>query len=378
MRGGSYVVLAGWLLCALTFERRGMAGDPIAKLFEDGAEPLLKQMTNPGGDTGGQGFAEAKDVFSGTTSLRITDYQRYARNLDGWNHPIREKPKAGEYRYLRFAWKKSGGQGIMIQLHDEKDWNIRYVAGANPMGWAAKSVADKEPADWTVVTCDLFQDFGECTLQGMALTSFAGVAHFDHIYLARSIDELDRIDVVGLRRPGKSIPLAIGKLETLWSDLASRNEANVYRAVWTLAASPDDTLPFLKAKLPDTELIPNIDAKQLRQWIQELDHEKFSIRERATKELKKHLAVAVPLLRIELQKAQISAETNQRILQLLKLMETKEVSPEQSRLGRVVRVLEYMETQEARKLLEALAKNDKDLHVATEAQLALERLTLRK
>lgn len=39
---------------------------------------------------------------------------------------------------------------------------------------------------------------------------------------------------------------------------------------------------------------------------------------------------------------------------------------------------EYMETREARTLLETLAKNDKDLHVAIEAQLALERSSLRK
>ena len=264
MRCDLRCLLMGWLLCALAPNARA-AERGVVELFEDGAEGLLKQLTNPGGDTGGQGFADGKDVFSGSTSLRITEYQRYARNLEGWKHAICEKPRAGEFRYLRFAWKKTGGQGIMLQLHDERDWNIRYVAGANPQGWSAKSVADTEPANWTVVTLDLFQDFGERTIMGMALTSFAGEAHFDHIYLGRSIDDLDRIDVVGLRAAGKPIPLAASKLDTLWGALASDNAANVYRSLWTLAAGPGDALPFLKAKLPDTGSASSIDSKQLQQ-----------------------------------------------------------------------------------------------------------------
>ena len=30
--------------------------------------------------------------------------------------PVVEKPKEGEYRYLRFAWKKPDGTGVMLQL----------------------------------------------------------------------------------------------------------------------------------------------------------------------------------------------------------------------------------------------------------------------
>jgi hypothetical protein len=62
----------------------------------------------------------------------------------------------------------------MLQLHDEKDWHIRNTAGQNVMGWTSKFVADKAPAEWTVVTVYLFADFGERTLRGITLT--AGVS----------------------------------------------------------------------------------------------------------------------------------------------------------------------------------------------------------
>src|SRR5262249_23575716 len=135
----------------------------------------------------------------------------------------------------------------------------------------------------------------------------------------------------------------------LWSDLSSDNAANIYRSVWTLAAGPGDAVPFLKEKFPALAAsAPAIDSKQLQLWIRELDHDKFQVRERATKELKNHLALAVPLLKKEIKQPRISAEVRYRVEQLLKFAEPQTVSPEQARLARAVHVLEYMETLEAR------------------------------
>src|SRR6476661_7368993 len=76
----------------------------VVELFEDDADGLLKVLTNPG-DAPGQGAADLTAAFSGKSSLKITQYQRFNRAVPGWNHEIREKPKPGEYRYLRLAWK---------------------------------------------------------------------------------------------------------------------------------------------------------------------------------------------------------------------------------------------------------------------------------
>jgi hypothetical protein len=76
----------------------------IVELFEDDAEGLLKLLMNTG-DGPGKGDPEAAVVFSGTKSLKVSEYQRFERRVPGWNYAIREKPNVGEYRYLRLAWK---------------------------------------------------------------------------------------------------------------------------------------------------------------------------------------------------------------------------------------------------------------------------------
>jgi hypothetical protein len=57
-------------------------------------------------------------------------------------------------------------------------------------------VADKVPAPrFEVVTRDLFADFGEFTLTGLGFAPVDGqAALFDHIYLARTLHDLDEIN----------------------------------------------------------------------------------------------------------------------------------------------------------------------------------------
>src|SRR5262245_5414470 len=158
--GIALVLLTGWSIAA-------QADDPprrsaVVELLEDNAAALLKQLTNPTGDPG-EGHVEKSVVFSGTESIKIIPMQRFHPTIPGWKHRIVEKPALGEYRYLRFAWKGDGCAGIMLQLHDEKDWHIRYTAGINQFNWGTKFVADRPPSEWKLVTRDLFKDFGERT-----------------------------------------------------------------------------------------------------------------------------------------------------------------------------------------------------------------------
>src|SRR5262249_44244509 len=155
----------------------------------------------------------------------VTPFQRYNHTIPGWKFPIAEKPNAGEYRYIRFAWKKVGGQGIMLQLCGNNCQVIyRYVAGNNPP-WAALTVADKPPAGWTVVTRDLFKDFGAFTLMGLAFTPIDGDAgYYDHIYLGRTMEDLDRVSAgLPILKPKEA--LAPARREKLWQDLASVDAA---------------------------------------------------------------------------------------------------------------------------------------------------------
>ncbi len=283
----------------------------IVELFEDGAEPLLKLLTNPD-DGPGAGEADDKVVFSGKTSLKITQYQRFNRRMPGWDYAIREKPAPGQYRYLRLAWRSGGCETLMLQLHDATDWHIRYTAGPNPYGWMTRFVADKAPKDWNLVTIDLFKDFGERTLTGIAFSIHGGPGYFDHVYLGRTIDDLDRIDT-GLA--SKMVRLEPKDLERLWQELANEDAAKQYRSFWTLVAGGESSSAFIKKNVFPAATAA-IEAERIRAWIGKLDAESFATREAATAELRKHLESAESQLEGELAGTP-SFEARRRIERLL-------------------------------------------------------------
>lgn len=227
-------------------------------------------------------------------------------------------------------------------------------------------MADKPSSDWTVVTCDLYKDFGERIITGIALTVFGGQAgYFDHIYLGRTIDDLDRIDATGLRA-GKRMQLTAGDLDRLWQQLAAVDAAHAYRAFWTLVAASKQSVPFLKGKLA---LPPaKADIEQLRRWIRELDDEQFSVREKASRLLSQHVEAAAPLLEQELTRKP-APEVRTRIQVLLKARKGGDSYRE--RLTKGIRVLEYVETPEAQAALAELARGVDGAAVTEAARAAL-------
>lgn len=335
----------------------------VAELFEDSAEELLKKLTNPTGGAG-EGHVEKAVVFSGKASIKIIPMQRYNPRIPGWKFRITKAPRPGEFRYLRFAWKADGCAGIMVQLHDEKDWFIRYTAGIDQFNWGTRFVADKPFAEWKLVTCDLYKDFGERTITGMALTVFGGQAgYFDHIYLGRDVDDLDRIDATGLRR-GKPPTLTATDLDQLWRQLAGSDDSRAYHAFWTMVAAPKQSIPYMKGRLAAPP--GKVDVQQLRRWIAELGDERFPVREKATRMLSQHVDAAAPLLEQELTRMP-SPEVRTRIGHLLK--RHKGVDEDRQLTAKAIRALAYIGTAEARAALENLARGSGS--VAAEARAAL-------
>jgi hypothetical protein len=180
-----------------------VAGDPppppppLYRFFED--ESYFAALLHEGK---GQASLEPADRYSGSAALKVTPPQRFRSQMPNWGFKIAEKPGEGEFRYLRFAWKKQGGDNILVQLNADGKWGpargtagpaYRYEAGPgeNPFQAAALLVDKKLPAEWAVVTRDLFADFGAFTLTGIAFAAGNGdFALFDHVYLARSLDDL--------------------------------------------------------------------------------------------------------------------------------------------------------------------------------------------
>ena len=143
----------------------------------------------------GRATIETADRFSGDVALRVTPPQRWSLRIPGWEYRVTADPQPGEFRYLRFAWKSRGGEGVMIELSGGGKWPPaekpiwRYYSGKNTTGWAACEVSSEAPKEWTTVTRDLWKDFGSFTLTGIAPTAIGGEAIFDRIELLRTLDD---------------------------------------------------------------------------------------------------------------------------------------------------------------------------------------------
>jgi putative membrane-bound dehydrogenase-like protein len=178
-------------LVAYLREAFGPVPPPVVTLFDD--ESAFAEILNEGD---GKARIELGDKLSGTASLRVTPPQRWNLRIPGWQHRIAENPGPGEFRYLRFAWKSAGGHGVMIELAADGQWPPaekpihRYYAGKNTTGWAALQVSPRAPPEWTIVTCDLWKDFGAFTLTGIAPTAMGGEALFDRIELLRALEAI--------------------------------------------------------------------------------------------------------------------------------------------------------------------------------------------
>ena len=177
-------------------ESLGPVVPPGIVLFED--EPSLIDALKQGG---GSLELVRTDPFSGKAALRVTPLQRHSPRIPGWNFRIVESPAVDakteskrSYRYMRFAWKSDGGHGVMIELAASGSWPAsdspvrRYYSGKNSTKWQATQVSPDAPTRWTVVTVDLWKDFGEFNLTGIAPTALGGPAMFDRIELLHTLD----------------------------------------------------------------------------------------------------------------------------------------------------------------------------------------------
>src|SRR5262245_18115858 len=350
----------------------------VIELLEDDAARLARSL-NPGEDLTNLGRAGAwgDDCFSGVCSLKVAGYQRYRQSLPGWNYTIVEKPRPGEYRYLRFEWKKPEGSGVMVQLAvSGVDWG-RYFEGENMVNfYPALQVGPRPPREWEVVTRDLFEDFGRVpfNLTGFAFTSMDGVALFDHIYLGQTIEDLDKVTSAVRTWARKVESLGTINLEEHWKNLASEDAAVRQPSVWVLGACAKSSVPFVieQVKVPDGKVM----ERRIKQAIADLDAPRYQVRERATKELETIGLTALLDLEAALAKEGVSPESRTRLEKLIVKAKTEEslLTEPQGVILRAMRVLEQAETGEAKALLEKLSDAGLEAGLSLEAKSAAERL----
>ena len=164
---------------------------------KDSINDLLPKLTN------GEGIAslEEDDVYEddgdGKAALKIRvaggDGQKFKDRIAGWRYRVVKSPSgADEIRYITFAWKKVGGRGIQLQLHrDANGWGHRYHGGALVHNWVPSiSVNPEIPETWEVHTRDLYDDWKEFMVTGIAFTAWDGQhGLFDHVVFHQEEDD---------------------------------------------------------------------------------------------------------------------------------------------------------------------------------------------
>lgn len=183
-------------------------------------------------------------------------------------------------------------------------------------------------------------------------------------------------DLTGRRRGGRreTAVLPPDALDAAWKALAGDDAQEAYRAVWALAAAPDQTTPLLKERLRAT---PPINPKETARRIADLDSDDFDVREKANGDLDKMGDLAEPALRKALAE-QPSPEARRRVERLLTKLEGPVASPERLQQLRSLEVLEQISTAPAERVLEEIAQGAPESRLTREAKTSLERLARRR
>jgi hypothetical protein len=166
-------------------------------------------------------------------------------------------------------------------------------------------------------------------------------------------------------------PLNALAVTGVFADLAHEDEARASRAVLALLAAPDQALPLLRGVLPQGH---KPDVKHVDKLLGDLQSDKFSVRDKANKELKAMGQAIRPELRRWLQMP-LDLETQRRVEYLLNLLVQAMVTPaERLLIRRATIVLERLGGPEAEAILEGLLYGLPDDETLAQTRAALARL----
>src|SRR5262249_35142474 len=155
-----------------------------------------------------------------------------------------------------------------------------------------------------------------------------------------------------------------------WSELASDDAPTAYRAIWTMTDSGAQSVAYLARRVPPTQ-VPN--AEKIRSIVADLESDRFSVRESASKELEKLGETAVEEFR-RIPNGKLHPEGRRRVEVALGTI-TSSAPAEILRRLRAIHVLESVGSREARQILENLAKGAAAARETREAKASLRRLS---
>jgi hypothetical protein len=165
-------------------------------------------------------------------------------------------------------------------------------------------------------------------------------------------------------------PISADRVAALWNDLDSPDATCAYGAMKGLASVQRQALALIRQYLQSGR---PIDPLQISRLITDLDDSTFVVREKASVELDRLGIQAEPALRKTMGNKP-SLEVSRRIERLLQSLEEPSRHKGYLRGLRIVPLLEEIGTDEARQLLEKIARGPRDSQPTTDAQAALKRL----
>jgi hypothetical protein len=178
-------------------------------------------------------------------------------------------------------------------------------------------------------------------------------------------------DLPGAPRDRQAFTLTPEALLGAWEALADTDAVRAYQGIRALTVAPAHSVDFLRDRL---QSVPPRDWKPIARWIAELDSDKFSVRQEATRALERQGKLVEPALRATLE-AKPPLEVRRRVEALLEFIAQHPLPAEQLRVVRAVEALELAGTPEARRSLETLAQGVPQDLLVQEAKKSLDRLT---
>jgi hypothetical protein len=164
-----------------------------------GKSPLF---FGPGAKPADQAGTVDAAPYAGKHALHLPVGATLWAHVDNKPIAIREKPSAlhSEFRYLRFAVRKSGGGSCQVDVTSTVPAakpRRYYLGPPDKTPASAVQVGDRPLGEaWTVITRDLVEDFGPLDLIGLQFSIDEGTElYLDHVYLARQVADFEHTGV---------------------------------------------------------------------------------------------------------------------------------------------------------------------------------------
>jgi hypothetical protein len=189
-----------------------------------------------------------------------------------------------------------------------------------------------------------------------------------HVFVDEVFDPERVFPTAAAPRPAQA--LSAERLRILWDDLAGRDPATAYFALWELVSDPAKTVPFLAERVRP---ITPTDPRRLNQLLANLDANLFQVRQQATLDLKQMEKLAKPAIRLALEQRP-SPEARLRMERMLARIQDAIYTPDTIRALRAIEVLEHIGTKEAQTALDQFAAGVPEARLTRDAKAAVQRL----